>query len=67
MSNPLSPDLMTADERLSEAAQILAAGLIRLRQRHFPNDHSSLEKNSLDFLPDRGVHATARQRRKVAR
>ena len=65
--NPLSPDLMSADDRLSELAQILAAGLIRLRQRQFPNDHSSLEKNSLDFSPERSVHATAPKRRQVRR
>jgi hypothetical protein len=66
--NPLAPDLMTADERLDEVAQILAAGLVRLLQeRRYPNDHSRLEKNSLDFSPDRSVHATARKRRKVRR
>jgi hypothetical protein len=65
--NPLPPDLMTADERLDEVAQILAAGLIRLRQRGYLQDHSGLEKNNLDFSPDRRVHATARQRRKVGR
>ena len=32
----LAPDLMTADERLTEVAQILAAGLLRLRQRAIP-------------------------------
>jgi hypothetical protein len=65
--NPLSPDLMTADERLTEVAQILAAGLIRLRPRLFPNGSSGLEKNSLDFSPHRSGHATARQRRIVRR
>jgi hypothetical protein len=65
--NPLSPDLMTAEERLDEVAQILAAGLIRLRQRHFPNGQSNLQKNGLDFSPGRSVHATARQRRQVLR
>jgi hypothetical protein len=66
-ANPLAPDLMTPEERLTEVAQILAAGLVRLRQRQFLNGHSRLEKNSLDFSPDRSVHATARQRREVRR
>jgi hypothetical protein len=65
--NPLAPDLMTAEERLSEVAQILAAGLVRLRQRNFQSDCSRLEKTRLDFSPDRSGHATARQRRKVRR
>jgi len=63
----MSPDLMTADERLDEIAQILAAGLVRLRHRRLLNDHSRLEKNNLDFSPDRSVHGTAGQRRKVRR
>jgi hypothetical protein len=66
-SNPLPPDLMAADERLTEVAQILAAGLMRLRQRHHLNDRSRLEKNELDFSPDRSVHATARRRRQIGR
>ena len=66
-SNPLPPDLMTADERLTEVAQILATGLLRLQQRQHLNDHSRLEKNNLDFSPDRSVHATTGMRRKVRR
>ena len=66
-ANALAPDLMTAEERLTEVAQILATGLIRLRQRQFPNGHSSLEKNGLNFSPHRSGHATARQRRNVRR
>jgi hypothetical protein len=31
--NPLCPDLMSAEERLAELAQILATGLLRLRRR----------------------------------
>jgi hypothetical protein len=65
--NALAPDLMTADERLTELAQILAAGLLRLRQCQYQNDCSRLEKNSLDFSPDRSGHATARQRRQIGR
>jgi hypothetical protein len=64
-ANPLAPDLMTAAERLAETAQILAAGLLRLRQREYSNDCSRLETNSLDFSPDRSGHATARQLREV--
>ena len=67
-ANPLAPDLMTAEERLDEVAQILAAGLLRLLQkREYRHDRSTLEKNSLDFSPDRSGHATARQRRQVGR
>jgi hypothetical protein len=66
-ANPLAPDLMTPEERLDEVAQILAAGLLRLRQCQYRNDCSRLEKNSLDFSPDRSGHATARQRREVRR
>jgi hypothetical protein len=67
-ANPLAPDLMTPEERLDEVAQILAAGLLRLLQkREYQNDRNTLEKNSLDFSPDRSGHATARQRRQVRR
>jgi hypothetical protein len=66
-ANALAPDLMTAEERLTEIAQILAAGLLRLRRRESEKHVSHVEKNGLDFLPDRSVHATARQRREVRR
>jgi hypothetical protein len=63
-ANALAPALMTADQRLSEVAQILAAGLVRLRQRECRNDWSCLEKNGLDFSPDRSVHASPKTRRR---
>jgi hypothetical protein len=66
-ANPLAPDLMSADERLDEVAQILAAGLLRLRRCQYRNDCIRLEKNSLDFSPDRSGHATTRQRRHARR
>jgi hypothetical protein len=65
--NPLCPDLMSAEERLAELAQILVTGLLRLRRKESERHVSPLEKNSLDFSPGRSVHATTRKRRKVAR
>jgi hypothetical protein len=47
--NPLSPDQMSAAERLAEIAEILAGGLIRLRarqSRQISEDHGEI---SLDF------------------
>ena len=67
MSNPLNPDLMTPAERLGEIAKILAAGLLRLRQREKSSNGNGLRDFRLDFPPHRSVHATTRQRRKVAR
>jgi hypothetical protein len=66
-ANALAPDLMTADERLTEVAQILAAGLVRLRRQESEKHISHLEKKRLDFSPERSVHATAPQRRQVRR
>jgi hypothetical protein len=66
-ANALAPDRMTADERLTEVAQILAAGLLRLRGKESEKHVSHLEKKRLDFSPDRSVHATARKRRGVQR
>ena len=67
MSNPLSPNSMTADERLTELAQILANGLLRLRGCQSERHASHLEKNGLDLAPRRSVHATTPERRRVAR
>jgi hypothetical protein len=66
-ANSLAPDLMSADQRLTEIGTILAAGLLRLRREQSERHGSHLEKNSLDFSPDRSVHATAPQRREVRR
>ena len=65
--NPLSPDLMTADQRLTEMGTILAAGLLRLRRQQSDKDVSHLEKKGLDFSPARSVDATTGKRRKVVR
>jgi hypothetical protein len=63
-ANPLPPDLMTADQRLTEIGTILTAGLLRLRRKQSERHGSHLEKKSVDFSPERSVHATARQRRR---
>jgi hypothetical protein len=65
-ANALVPDLMTADERLAEVAQILAAGLVRLRRREAMSAAGSGDFR-LDFSPERSVHATAPKRRRVRR
>jgi hypothetical protein len=64
-ANALAPDLMTADERLTEVAEILAVGFMRLRRRE---SSAAVSRDfRLDFSPDRGVHATAPKRRGVRR
>jgi hypothetical protein len=65
--NALAPDLMTADERLTEVAQILAAGLMRLRRRQATSPGGGSGDFRLDLSPGRSMHATARQRRKAHR
>ena len=57
VSKPLHPDLMTAAERLDEIAEILAAGILRVRRRRRENKFSYLEKVRLDFSPTRSGHA----------
>ena len=65
MSNALHPDLMSAAERLDEIAEILAAGLMRLRARQstplFPDggdsslDCSAHQSGHADILTDGGL------------
>jgi hypothetical protein len=54
--NPLSPDRMSAAERLDEIADILAAGLIRLRAHKSSSLSPDRRESSLDFSPDRSGH-----------
>jgi hypothetical protein len=48
--------MMTADHRLTELAQILAAGLLRSKRRESEELSGHLEKTRLDFPPERRVH-----------
>jgi hypothetical protein len=63
-SNALPPHLVTADERLTELARILAIGLLRLRRRESEGRTSVLEKKGLDLQPERSVHALPKGRRR---
>jgi hypothetical protein len=49
--NPLHPRHMSAAERLDEIADILAAGLIRLRLRKSTTLSRDRRESSLDFSP----------------
>ena len=59
MSNPLHPGPMTAAERLDEIADILAAGLIRLRARKSTPLSRDCGEICLDFSPDQRGHVCA--------
>jgi hypothetical protein len=64
MPNALQPDLMTPAERLDEIAEILAAGILRLRARLRAPRGSTTEQVRVDFSPDRSMHADRPRRRK---
>lgn len=55
--NTLHPSLMKPDERRSEIAEILAAGIVRLKQGQTTQKHSKKASNSLDFRVFPSVHA----------
>lgn len=52
----LNPNLMSGKQRIDEIASILAAGILRLRNRQKVN-------NSLDFRVVRSVHANDEEQR----
>jgi hypothetical protein len=55
--NPLSPDRMSAAERLDEIADILAAGLRRLRARKSSCLSGDQGESPLAMSPDQRLHA----------
>ena len=62
----LSPDRMSADERLDEVARILAAGIRRARakQRGCRDTKATLDREvSLDFTAPQRGHVTTKHRR----
>ena len=59
--NPLSPDRMTANERLDELAAILAAGVVRLKTRQSSRRSGQFGESCLDCLGEPSRHVTARE------
>jgi hypothetical protein len=57
MSNAVAPEHMSADERLSEIAEILAAGLMRLRARQSSSLSADRGEGSLDYPGHQSGHA----------
>lgn len=55
--NPLHPDRMAAHERRAELCRLLAAGLIRLRQREVLQQSDKNGESSLHNSGTRSVHA----------
>jgi hypothetical protein len=62
MNNALDPNLMTAEERLREIGEILAAGLLRLRAKRAAESGYRRE-TSLDFSARQSVHGRTRRSR----
>jgi hypothetical protein len=61
MYNALDPRRLSAGERLDEIAEILAAGLKRLRARKSSPLSRDDGESSLDFSPDQRGHARPRE------
>jgi hypothetical protein len=57
MSNAVKPDHLTDGERLTEIAEILAAGLTRLRARQSSSFSADLGESSLDCTGRPSGHA----------
>jgi hypothetical protein len=62
MYNALDPRRLSVAERLAEIAEILAAGLMRLRARKSSALSRHCGESSLDFSPDQRGHAHPRER-----
>jgi len=55
--NALSPNRMTATERLDEVAEILAVGVMRLVARKSSTKQAPARECSLDFVANQSGHA----------
>ena len=63
MANALDPNLMTATERIDEIAEILAAGILRLKARESARAASDRRDASLAIPARPSRHARNRRRR----
>lgn len=61
--NPLHPDHLTAAERLSELAGLLARGVVRLHHRQSSRVSARARESFIDFSPDQSGHAAVAKRR----
>ena len=61
--NPLHPSRMTSKERLAEACDLLALGLVRLRSRQSSGLSADLGESSLHIPPGQSGHAKRPRRR----
>ena len=66
MSLGLDPNQMSAEERLTEIAEILAAGLIRLRARQSSEVSGDHGESSLAYAAHQSGHAETLGRRQRA-
>jgi hypothetical protein len=66
MYNALDPRRLSAAERLDEIADILAAGLMRLRARKSSQISGDPGESLLDFSADQRGHARPREREGLA-
>ena len=67
MASPLHARHLTADERLEEIAELLAAGIIRARARLRAPQGSTGEQVRVDFSPRRSGHVAPSGRRRRSR
>jgi hypothetical protein len=63
----LDPDVMTPAERLDEIAEILAAGILRVRARLRAPRGSTAEQVRVDFSPRRSGHVRPSGQRRRSR
>ena len=61
--NRLTPDIMTAEERISEVGLILSRGIARRLRKLKPEKPNDMRDNSLDFSPSGSIHAKSRKER----